>query len=47
MLRRGLRMVAGDMLHLGAIRKGKPKVGSKKQRTVQNVETGPGDYRVR
>lgn len=29
----------------GSHKEGKPKVGSKKQRTVQNVETIPGDYR--
>lgn len=31
----------------GSHKEGKPMVGSKKQRTVQNVETIPGDYKVR
>ena len=29
----------------GSHKEGKPKVGSKKERTVQNVETVPGGYR--
>lgn len=45
MLRSGLRTVVGDIPHLGALRKGSQRWGSKKQRTVQNVETEPGDYK--